>query len=86
MSKRTFSLLSVILILSLFLAACASPSGGTGSSTSGSGGTIRVASQSPLSGGQSAIGVDIKNGAEFNPLTVAAVGLPPACLFKTAGS
>ncbi len=29
------------------------------------GGTIKIATQSPLSGGQSAIGVDIKNGAEL---------------------
>ncbi len=35
-----------------------------GGGTTG-GGTIKVATQSPLSGGQSAIGVDIKNGAEL---------------------
>jgi len=41
----------------MVLAAC----GGASSSK----GTIKVATQSPLSGGQSAIGVDIKNGAEL---------------------
>lgn len=60
MSKRIFTILSVILILSMALAACA-PS----QSSSGGKGTIKVATQSPLSGGQSAIGVDIKNGAEL---------------------
>jgi len=43
--------------VSLALAACGG--GGAG------GQTIKVATQSPLSGGQSAIGVDIKNGAEL---------------------
>lgn len=59
MSKRIFSIFSIVLILSLTLAACAQPQ------SSGSKGTIKVATQSPLSGGQSAIGVDIKNGAEL---------------------
>ena len=58
MSKRTFAFLSLIVIFALVLSGCAS-SGGGGK------GTIKVASQSPLSGGQSAIGVDIKNGAEL---------------------
>lgn len=58
MSKRTFSFLSVIFIFALLLAACA----GGGSTDKG---TIKIATQSPLSGGQSAIGVDIKNGAEL---------------------
>jgi len=49
--------MSLLLIVSVLLAAC-----GGGSSNLG---TIKVASQSPLSGGQSAIGVDIKNGAEL---------------------
>ncbi|MEW5872235.1 MAG: branched-chain amino acid ABC transporter substrate-binding protein [Chloroflexota bacterium] len=58
MSKRAVSLLSLFVIAGLLLAAC----GGGG--TAGKG-TIKVATQSPLSGGQSAIGVDIKNGAEL---------------------
>lgn len=56
MSRRIVSLVAVLMIASLLLGACA---------TSGSGGTIKIATQSPLSGGQSAIGVDIKNGAEL---------------------
>jgi branched-chain amino acid transport system substrate-binding protein len=58
MNKRTISLLSLFVIASMLLAACA----GAGA---GGKGTIKVATQSPLSGGQSAIGVDIKNGAEL---------------------
>lgn len=57
MSKRILSVISLIVIVSLALAACGG--GGAG------GQTIKVATQSPLSGGQSAIGVDIKNGAEL---------------------
>jgi branched-chain amino acid transport system substrate-binding protein len=57
MSKRITSVISLIVILSMALAACGG--GGAG------GQTIKVATQSPLSGGQSAIGVDIKNGAEL---------------------
>jgi branched-chain amino acid transport system substrate-binding protein len=56
MSKRIVSLVALLMIASLLLSACA---------TAGSGGTIKIATQSPLSGGQSAIGVDIKNGAEL---------------------
>ncbi len=58
MSKRIFSFMSLLVLVALLLSAC----GGAGA---GGGGTIKVASQSPLSGGQSAIGVDIKNGAEL---------------------
>lgn len=57
MSKRGLSFMTLMVILSLVLAAC-------GGAASG-GETIKVATQSPLSGGQSAIGVDIKNGAEL---------------------
>ena len=60
MSKRTLSLLTFVVIATVLLAACS----GGGASTTGKG-TIKVATQSPLSGGQSAIGVDIKNGAEL---------------------
>ena len=56
MSKRIMSVLSLIVILSMALAACGGGAGGQ---------TIKIATQSPLSGGQSAIGVDIKNGAEL---------------------
>lgn len=57
MTKRLLSILSLVMIASLVLVAC----GGAGTG----GGTIKIATQSPLSGGQSAIGVDIKNGAEL---------------------
>jgi branched-chain amino acid transport system substrate-binding protein len=59
MKKRSSAVLVLFIIASLVLAACASGGGSTG------GGTIKIATQSPLSGGQSAIGVDIKNGAEL---------------------
>jgi branched-chain amino acid transport system substrate-binding protein len=58
MSKRTISFMSLFMIAAMLLAACA----GGGAANKG---TIKVATQSPLSGGQSAIGVDIKNGAEL---------------------
>jgi branched-chain amino acid transport system substrate-binding protein len=56
MSKRIVYLLSITVIAAMLLAACGGAAGG---------GTIKIATQSPLSGGQSAIGVDIKNGAEL---------------------
>ncbi|HVN53926.1 MAG TPA: branched-chain amino acid ABC transporter substrate-binding protein [Anaerolineaceae bacterium] len=58
MRRTIFAVISLIVVVSL-LAAC-TPAAGTGG-----GGTIKIATQSPLSGGQSAIGVDIKNGAEL---------------------
>jgi branched-chain amino acid transport system substrate-binding protein len=58
MNKRLFYVISLIIIMSMVLAAC-------GGGASQGGGTIKIATQSPLSGGQSAIGVDIKNGAEL---------------------
>ncbi|MFM8320426.1 MAG: branched-chain amino acid ABC transporter substrate-binding protein [Chloroflexota bacterium] len=66
MSKRVFSVLSLLVIVALLAAGCApaaAPSGGSGAAAGK--GTIKIATQSPLSGGQSAIGVDIKNGAEL---------------------
>jgi branched-chain amino acid transport system substrate-binding protein len=59
MRKHFPKLLSFIIVTSLLLAACAPTGGAT------TGGTIKIATQSPLSGGQSSIGVDIKNGAEL---------------------
>jgi len=58
MKRSLFSVIVLVVIASL-LAACAATPGASG------GGTIKIATQSPLSGGQSAIGVDIKNGAEL---------------------
>lgn len=58
MKKRVITLLSLFMIASLLVAACGG--GGSAGPT-----VIKIATQSPLSGGQSAIGVDIKNGAEL---------------------
>jgi branched-chain amino acid transport system substrate-binding protein len=58
MRKRLFYLISLVVVASILIAAC-------GGGTTAGKGTIKVATQSPLSGGQSAIGVDIKNGAEL---------------------
>ena len=57
MRKYLLVVVSFVLVASL-LGACASAG-------SGGGGTIKIATQSPLSGGQSAIGSDIKNGAQL---------------------
>ena len=63
MRKSFFGLLSVAVIASILLAACAP--GAPGAPGAASGGTIKIATQSPLSGGLSSIGGDIKNGAEL---------------------
>jgi branched-chain amino acid transport system substrate-binding protein len=57
MRKHFLSLLSVVMLVSMLLASCAPAAAG--------GATIKIATQSPLSGDQSSIGVDIKNGAEL---------------------
>ena len=54
--KRLFAIVALLVVASMVLASCQGGAGGA---------TIKVATQSPLSGGQSAIGVDIKNGAEL---------------------
>jgi branched-chain amino acid transport system substrate-binding protein len=61
MRKQIPSIFSILIIASLLLAACAPAGPGAGTSA----GTIKIATQSPLSGGQSAVGGDIKNGAEL---------------------
>ncbi|RPJ51921.1 MAG: branched-chain amino acid ABC transporter substrate-binding protein, partial [Chloroflexi bacterium] len=58
MRKHFLGLLTVIMIASMLLVACA-PGAGAG------GGTIKIATQSPLSGDNSQVGSDIKNGAEL---------------------
>ena len=58
MSKRIFVLMSLMLVVSMVLASCAS-----GDTTGG--GTIKIATQSPLSGSMSAVGSDMKNGAQL---------------------
>ncbi len=60
MRKHLLGLLSVVLVASMLLASCAPTGPGAAS-----GGTIKIATQSPLSGSLSSIGVDIKNGAEL---------------------
>ncbi len=57
MNKRLFVLLSALIIASMVLTAC----GGGGSAAK----TIKIATQSPLSGDMSVVGVDIKRGAEM---------------------
>lgn len=57
MSKRFNLVLALLIVASLVLAAC----GGGG----GEAKVIKIATQSPLSGGQSLLGVDIKNGAQL---------------------
>ena len=66
MRKYFIGLLSMVVIASMLLAACApGPAAG--------GPVIKIATQSPLSGGLSSIGADIKNGAE---LALAQLGGP----------
>lgn len=55
MFKRTSVLLALLLVASMILSAC-----GAGAPK-----VIKIATQSPLSGGQSLLGVDIKRGAEL---------------------
>src|SRR5512141_2863795 len=58
MAKRSFGIFTMLVIASMVLAACGS--GGVGNAK-----TIKIATQSPLSGDMSAVGVDIKRGAEL---------------------
>jgi branched-chain amino acid transport system substrate-binding protein len=55
--KRIKLIGSLLIVAAMVLTACA----GGGAAK----GTIKIATQSPLSGGQSVLGVDIKNGAEL---------------------
>ncbi len=61
MSHRWFVVFTVLVVASMALAACgpAAPSGPA------AGTVIKIATQSPLSGDQSVVGVDIKNGAQL---------------------
>lgn len=56
MSKRLFIFISLLVIASMSLSACGGASGAK---------IIKIATQSPLSGGQSEFGVAIKQGAEL---------------------
>lgn len=61
--KRLFSLLALLVIASMVLAACAPAAPAAEEVMEAK--VIKIASQSPLSGGQSVLGVDIKRGAEL---------------------
>ena len=81
MNKRLLALLSVLVLASMVLAACGTPAAATEApveaateapaaateapAAAESMGTIKIATQSPLSGGQSLLGVAIKQGAEL---------------------
>ncbi len=76
MSKRLFALLSLLVVASMVLAACggtpateapAEPAAATEAPAepAASEKVIKIASQTPLSGDQSVLGVDIKRGAEL---------------------
>lgn len=58
MSKRIFTILSLMAIASMLVAAC-------GGAASTGPVVIKIATQSPLSGGMAAVGVDIKNGGDL---------------------
>jgi len=61
MSKRWFVVFTVLVIASMALTACGPAAGGSQAPAAKT--TIKIATQSPLSGDQSVVGVDIKNGA-----------------------
>ena len=82
--KRSFNLISLLVLATMVLAACGSPATPTEApateapateapateapateAPAESMGTIKIATQSPLSGGQSLLGVAIKQGAEL---------------------
>ena len=58
MSKRILTVLSLLAVASMMVASCAGAATGPV--------TIKVATQSPLSGGMAAVGADIKNGADLS--------------------
>jgi branched-chain amino acid transport system substrate-binding protein len=58
MAKRSFAVVTLLVLASMVLTAC-----GAGGGVSAK--TIKIATQSPLSGDMSVVGVDIKRGAEL---------------------
>ncbi len=74
MFKRVFYVVSLLVIASLLLTACGGTTGGGGAAATK---TIKIATQSPLSGDMSVVGVDIKRGAE---LGVEQMGAPLAAM------
>jgi len=74
MNKRIFAILSVLILAAFTLGACQPAATATPAATEAATeaptelvelGTIKIATQSPLSGGQSLLGVAIKQGAEL---------------------
>jgi branched-chain amino acid transport system substrate-binding protein len=64
--KRLSFVVSVLVVASMLLAACGGGGAGPAQPGASQGGkTIKIATQSPLSGDQSMVGVDIKRGAEL---------------------
>ncbi|MBN2874393.1 MAG: branched-chain amino acid ABC transporter substrate-binding protein [Spirochaetales bacterium] len=55
MRNRLFLIMSILVLVSLVFASCGAPEAKV----------IKIATQSPLSGGMSAVGTDIKNGAQL---------------------
>ncbi len=60
MPKHRLSLFSLLAVAGMMLAVCAQPAAAADAAKS-----IKIATQSPLSGDQSVVGVDIKRGAEL---------------------
>ena len=60
MPKHRMSLFSLLAVAGMMLAVCAQPAAAIDAAKS-----IKIATQSPLSGDQSVVGVDIKRGAEL---------------------
>src|SRR4029079_10364503 len=60
------------------------PATGTQGSTTGGSVTIKIATQSPLSGGQSVLGVAIKNGAQLALEEANKAGTVPGVTFELA--
>ena len=58
MARRSLIIVSLLVIASVVLAACGGGGGGSAK-------VIKIATQSPLSGDMSVVGVDIKRGAEL---------------------
>ncbi len=66
MLKRSFAVLALLVIASMVLTACGSAGTATQAApAAATGNVIKIATQSPLSGDQSVVGADIKNGAQL---------------------
>jgi len=74
MSKRVYGLFTLLLVASVLLTACGGAASTTAPATkapeatsapAATGKTIKIATQSPLSGGSAAVGEGIKNGAQL---------------------